>query len=261
MGRFSKLKRVEVVDDNDDEDCHEFFKVFMPTFSTKNMWIPPKFAQKFMKRIPKEVKVKDENGKNWSFGMKKKEEKVYIVNGKCQWEEFVKEHKLKRGDFLVFKYYTSIANSNFFHVKIYACNGCNKKQLHHKTTITQPGSFCEHDEDIKPTDEELEKVGENSSNEREYGYVKTNTTTPPSNSISSNLHFLTIINDNTRKKVKIPSGVVSKVKLEEKIILHCKNNELFGVGITYDKDGQAFISSKWSHFLKRKNLNNNDKKY
>ncbi|XP_062109934.1 putative B3 domain-containing protein At5g66980 [Humulus lupulus] len=257
LGNFPNLEEV-------DDDGPEFFKVFMPTFSSKSMWIPPAFVGKFMKRIPRVVNVRDENGKCWSIGVRKTKEKVYFISR--QWQVFVKEHKLELGDFLLFKYTSNYNNNASFQVKIYAKNGCKKehKPLHHHHNSTtpanlqiipvhQPGSFSEYNEDTKPTDEELERVGENYSNgdDDDDDDVQHGTT--------RNRHFLTTLSRKSLQKVRIPRAALSGIRLEKEIVLRCQNNELWRVGTTFDKDGQAFIWRKWSEFRKGKNLRNNDK--
>ena len=83
--------------------------------------IPPAFIWKNIKTIPKVATLKDENGRCWHVGVEKIEPtKLYFTTG---WESFVSDHKLDRGDFLLFKY---IDNSSF-EVKIYAKNGCTKE--------------------------------------------------------------------------------------------------------------------------------------
>lgn len=84
--------------------------------------IPPAFVRKFINTIPRGAILKDESGRYWHVGVEKIDPKLYFTSG---WEGFVSEHKLERGDLLLFKY-----NGNTsFEVKVYANNGCKKELI------------------------------------------------------------------------------------------------------------------------------------
>ncbi|PKH57129.1 hypothetical protein CRG98_050300, partial [Punica granatum] len=84
--------------------------------------IPSDFLKQFKGKIPNQATLKDHAGRSWSVQLKEVGSKLFIKNG---WEEFVTDHSLGFGDFLIFSYYHS---TSVFHVKIFGKNGCRKKR-------------------------------------------------------------------------------------------------------------------------------------
>ncbi|KAL3825443.1 hypothetical protein ACJIZ3_021472 [Penstemon smallii] len=98
----------------------EFFKVFLPqTFASKKILIPPDFIKHFNRRIQEKIILKDVEGKVWQVGVERSLYEVFIKDG---WHNFVCNHYLEVGDFIVFKYVRSYT----FLVKLFGPNGCKK---------------------------------------------------------------------------------------------------------------------------------------
>lgn len=84
--------------------------------------IPPAFVKEFRGNIPNEVILRDVRGKHCHVGLEKVERDVLIKNG---WQEFVRDHSVALGDFLVFSY-----NGNaLFDVSIFGRSGCRKDEI------------------------------------------------------------------------------------------------------------------------------------
>ncbi|CAH8335928.1 unnamed protein product [Eruca vesicaria subsp. sativa] len=99
----------------------EFFKVYLPEFSSNELVIPQAFINILDKPLPKEVALVDETGWLWDVETKT-EERVGVVVFRQGWAEFAKDHSLVFGDFLVFRY----DGDSRFDVKIFAKDGCKK---------------------------------------------------------------------------------------------------------------------------------------
>ncbi|GLT92200.1 hypothetical protein SLE2022_100510 [Rubroshorea leprosula] len=63
--------------------------------------IPEKFAKHFKKKLPDTVTLKGPSGFTWDVGLTKDEDTLFFDRG---WSTFVRDHSLKKNDFLTFKY-------------------------------------------------------------------------------------------------------------------------------------------------------------
>ncbi|KAH6794283.1 hypothetical protein C2S52_004760 [Perilla frutescens var. hirtella] len=121
----------------------EFFKVFLPKFSSHQLLIPPDFFENFGRTIKEKVILKNIDGKTWYVDVKGTPNGVFLQNG---WQEFVDYHGLKVGEFLVFRY----EGSYTFMVKIFGTNGCKKETFESKIIAACVKSEEETDEETKP---------------------------------------------------------------------------------------------------------------
>ncbi|ESQ31183.1 hypothetical protein EUTSA_v10004496mg [Eutrema salsugineum] len=99
----------------------EFFKVFLPEFSARELEIPTAFIDILEKPIPKQVLLVDEIGRLWGVETKAEERNRLVVFQKG-WERFANDQSLEFGDFLVFSY----DGDSRFSVSIFAKEGCKK---------------------------------------------------------------------------------------------------------------------------------------
>ncbi|KAJ0239074.1 putative B3 domain-containing protein [Hirschfeldia incana] len=99
----------------------EFFKVYLPEFSSHELVIPQAFINILDKPFPKIVVLVDEIGRLWDVETKT-EERVGVVVFRQGWGEFAKDHSLEFGDFLLFRY----DGDSRFDVTIFAKDGCKK---------------------------------------------------------------------------------------------------------------------------------------
>ncbi|KAL1196535.1 putative B3 domain-containing protein [Cardamine amara subsp. amara] len=101
----------------------EFFKVFLPEFSSHELVIPPAFIDILKKPLPKEALLLDEIGRSWSVEIKTEDtEERFRVLFKKGWESFAEDQSLEFGDFLVFCYDGDLR----FSVTIFAKGGCKR---------------------------------------------------------------------------------------------------------------------------------------
>ncbi|KAI4367408.1 hypothetical protein MLD38_023148 [Melastoma candidum] len=98
--------------------CLEFFKVFIPSFSSRQLRVPPDFVKQ-CEIIPRKVILRELSGRSWNVGLLENAGGLFIKNG---WSEFVKDNDLQFGDCLLFEY----DMSSVFHIKIFGRNGCRK---------------------------------------------------------------------------------------------------------------------------------------
>ncbi|XP_023632897.1 putative B3 domain-containing protein At5g66980 [Capsella rubella] len=102
----------------------EFFKVFLPEFSSHELVIPPAFIDLLVgKPLPKEAFLLDEIGRLWRVEIKTEDtEERFCVSFQKGWECFAKDQSLEFGDFLVFSY----DGGSRFSVTIFAKDGTKK---------------------------------------------------------------------------------------------------------------------------------------
>ncbi|XP_074300437.1 putative B3 domain-containing protein REM15 [Silene latifolia] len=95
-----------------------FFQPFVEHKNSINLRIPPPFVKKF-RNIPYKISLKNTNGLVWPAKLGYIGDHLHITSG---WKEFVKEHTLKSGDFVVFHY---VPDSTFL-VTTFDSDGCSK---------------------------------------------------------------------------------------------------------------------------------------
>ncbi|XP_074303976.1 B3 domain-containing protein REM14-like [Silene latifolia] len=95
-----------------------FFQPFVQHKNSINLRIPPPFVKNF-RNIPSEISLRNINGLVWPAKLSYIGDHLHISSG---WKEFVKEHSLKSGDFVVFHY---VPDTTFF-VMAFDSDGCNK---------------------------------------------------------------------------------------------------------------------------------------
>ncbi|CAA6658198.1 unnamed protein product [Spirodela intermedia] len=101
-----------------------FFKVFISDCSSKRLAIPPDFCKHIEPNINRRICLRRPRGSSWSVDLVREEGGgVFFQNG---WEEFVSDHDLKTGDFLVFKY----GGGPHFIVVVFDPTGCEKEAFH-----------------------------------------------------------------------------------------------------------------------------------
>ncbi|KAK9669427.1 hypothetical protein RND81_13G129100 [Saponaria officinalis] len=82
--------------------------------------IPPPFIKNFSGNIPHTITLTDSIGRDWPANLGFRENVLHITEG---WQQYVEDHHLKRGDFVVLRY---LQNSTFL-VLVYGPNGCAKE--------------------------------------------------------------------------------------------------------------------------------------
>ncbi|POO02657.1 B3 DNA binding domain containing protein [Trema orientale] len=268
------------------DDVPEFFRIFIPKFSSEKMGIPTSFVRKYILRVPKLAVVKDGSGKCWQVSLVTIGKNLYIGTG---WEEFARDHSLERGDFLVFKYY----KTSLFEVKIFGANGC-KKQVASPQILAQVKIEDEEEQTHTKSSQALEqtrieerglngstrksgsseeisqgkisrKVAKTSLNEqRKVAKTSLNeqrTPRPAKHIAGKNLHFVANITDSETSKsgVYIPRAIMSETKMKPNVTLRDQNNKLWPVEILFLKFGRGFIKGGWPEFRSENNLKLNDK--
>ncbi|GAB4847041.1 hypothetical protein Ancab_026053 [Ancistrocladus abbreviatus] len=96
----------------------EFFKVFIPHHSSHQLLIPPAFKKHLEAKVPQKCTIENPANRTWIVSLEQVGNNLFFKEG---WQEFVKDHALKYGDFLTFQYH---GNSSF-NVNLYSKNGCS----------------------------------------------------------------------------------------------------------------------------------------
>ncbi|XP_074300420.1 uncharacterized protein LOC141631677 [Silene latifolia] len=101
------------------EHHSSFFQPFVEHKNSTNLRIPPEFIKNFNEKIPHKISLKNMFGLVWRANLSYIGDYLHITSG---WEDFVAEHSLNTGDFLVFHY---VPDSTFL-VMTFDSDGCNK---------------------------------------------------------------------------------------------------------------------------------------
>ncbi|KAF8377481.1 hypothetical protein HHK36_030861 [Tetracentron sinense] len=117
----------------------EFFKVYIPELSSQKLRIPPAFVKNVDVVVPNKTILKDPSGEFWHVELKEDENDLFFQNG---WQDFVKNHFLEHGDFLIFRY-----NGNLvFDVRIFGKTGCKKEEALVNGNIDKTDSYVKREE-------------------------------------------------------------------------------------------------------------------
>ncbi|GAY42815.1 hypothetical protein CUMW_069770 [Citrus unshiu] len=263
----------------------EFFKVYLPAFSSKQLAIPPAFAKHLNVTVPKHVIIRDYAGRQWRGKMEEVEGVIVIKD--C-WERFACVHSLELGDFLVFKY----NGSSLFDVKIYGINGCLKEgtnTTHHKkeTPIADMNAIPVKKE-IGREAEQTSIMDDPSCNQDDLEIMLISSGKRGGSSVASrvktrlrgekdtgedrafkaarfvvpkNPHFVSVFSQYSRYAVNVSVRVVRShgIKLEPEMMLRDQNGRKWPVKISFRTNGRIVITGGWSDFWREQKLEAGDK--
>ncbi|GLJ38037.1 hypothetical protein SUGI_0774390 [Cryptomeria japonica] len=103
------------------DGCSYFLKVMVGDFAER-LRIPAAFSQKVRKETSEDMVLQGPSARQWVV-------KLWGTNSQLEfgqgWENFVGDHAIESGDFLVFKYVCR----SYFKVRIFGKNGCEKKTI------------------------------------------------------------------------------------------------------------------------------------
>ncbi|KAF9609424.1 hypothetical protein IFM89_016224 [Coptis chinensis] len=117
-----------------------FFKVFLPSHSSKTLKIPSTFIKDLNGALPEKIILKDSLRRLSHIEVKKVDNDFFFQNG---WQDFAKNNSLVLGEFLVFRY----NGNSIFDVKIYDHSGCQKDETLACKAINKSTCFIKEEED------------------------------------------------------------------------------------------------------------------
>ncbi|VVB18252.1 unnamed protein product [Arabis nemorensis] len=268
----------------------EFFKVFLPEFSSRELVIPPAFIDILEKPLPNEVSLLDEIGRLWYLETKTQdtEERSRVVFQKG-WKNFVEDQSLEFGDFLVFCY----DGDSRFSVTVFANDGI-KKDLGTIVTNTERSRVSVEKEKepvvVKPVDsftkpERSKDCGKKRKRkqdsvkeepidlvESEAEYISTSKTKPEHREVNrdgdpcekkqkrfekpKNPHFLRNITNSVLQRLEIPITFLKSngIELEKDIELCDENGKKWPMKIVNCHRGLRFSSESWLCFCRSHKL-------
>nr|VDD28700.1 unnamed protein product [Brassica oleracea] len=246
----------------------EFFKVYLPEFSSRKLVIPPAFVNILEKLLPNQVELLDEIGRLWKV-VTKTEEGVGDVVFKKGWEKFANDNSLEFGDFLVFSY----DGVSRFSVKIFDKNGC-KKYLVAVTTADRSRVAVEKEPVlVKPVDDVSTKrcgksrkrvsVKEEPSDPCEMGCVPENKKQKGFEEPvykPKNPHFVRNIT-NCFRQMEIPTTFLKSngIEMEEDFELCDENGKKWPMKVVIHDRGQRFSPGLWLSFCRSHKLSTSNK--
>ncbi|KAI3907625.1 hypothetical protein MKW98_016269 [Papaver atlanticum] len=104
-----------------------FFKIMLGDRFSTLLFIPPVYARSIATLDNQVIILEDAKGEQWKVKLAKVDGSLAISKG---WNDFVIDHSIKLGDFLVFSYLAD----TFFQVQIFESTGCEKLTFSAKTT-------------------------------------------------------------------------------------------------------------------------------
>ncbi|KAG2316957.1 hypothetical protein Bca4012_067846 [Brassica carinata] len=255
----------------------DFFKVYLPEFSSRELVIPPAFINILEKPLPNQVVLADEIGRLWNVETKTEdtEDRVGVVVFKKGWEKFANDHSLEFGDFLVFSY----DGVSRFSVTIFDNNGC-KKDLVAVTTADRSRVAVEKEPVlVKPVDDISTKhcgmsrkrvsVKEEPSGNRvrdpcEMGWVpekKKHKGFEEPVYKPKNPHFVRNITNGSRRQMDIPTTFLKSngIEMEEDIELCDETGKKWPMKIVIHDRGQRFSPGLWLSFCQSNKLTTSNK--
>ncbi|XP_072955209.1 B3 domain-containing protein Os11g0197600-like [Typha angustifolia] len=96
-----------------------FFKVFLPHLSSEHLKIPPAFQEHLRSKPSGGVYLKGPSGNMWHVLLVENSKGLFFESG---WKEFVSDHSLEAGDFLVLQY----DGHSHFSVLVFDATACEK---------------------------------------------------------------------------------------------------------------------------------------
>ncbi|XP_010070479.2 putative B3 domain-containing protein At5g66980 [Eucalyptus grandis] len=251
----------------------EFFKVYLPSFSSHQLLIPPDFVKNFKGVVPKKAVLKNTTGRSWPIGIAGVGNTLFIKSG---WRDFVIDHPLDFADFLIFRY----IRDSVFLVKVFGKNGCRKEITN---GVNRPLAVVKTEEladEVKEAEQnqmrpvqackrkfvdlnidkvenhvhrdsrfktKLELVGETVSKCSVKTYA-----------MPKNPHFVSRISKYALKLLFVPTSFIKRnhIKLNpnEKMIVRDQNGGTWPVQINERIAGRFYLSSGWTEFRKGNNL-------
>ncbi|KAK1296252.1 hypothetical protein QJS10_CPB15g01695 [Acorus calamus] len=97
-----------------------FLKVFLPGLTSQNLGIPPAFWKHTNRLSTGTASLQGPSGNIWPVNLITKEGHTFFENG---WQEFVRDHSIKCGNVLVFRY----DGDSHFKVQVFDSSGCEKE--------------------------------------------------------------------------------------------------------------------------------------
>ncbi|KAM0932993.1 putative transcription factor B3-Domain family [Dioscorea sansibarensis] len=97
-----------------------FFKIYLPNLAANRLLIPPKFIRHLQHESKGIVHLKGPTGKIWNVELVKDGKEMAFEKG---WKEFVADHSIVLGDFLLFGY----EGSSCFTVLVYEKTACQRQ--------------------------------------------------------------------------------------------------------------------------------------
>ncbi|XP_038686731.1 putative B3 domain-containing protein At5g66980 [Tripterygium wilfordii] len=245
----------------------EFFEVYLPEFSAQHMYIPPAFVGLLNGTISADATLGDPTGKNRTVRLEEDEKGLFIKKG---WQEFVNDHSLRFGDFLIFNF----DGKRQFDVKIFGTNGCLKKDVLlddlRKTRLQKEAGTIP---DLTTTSNRKRKNFKNGSKttgssgvnwNRSYTTVDSLRQSSPSKYglvvVPEGPHFVATVTS-ANYTVYIPKLLLQEycIALNKIVEIHDENGRMWPVHIYLRKDGRGVLGAVWDDFRKYHEVVSEDK--
>ncbi|XP_026398680.1 putative B3 domain-containing protein Os03g0621600 [Papaver somniferum] len=213
-----------------------FVMVLMGDFDEK-LQVPTDFLKHFNGKLPGKSTVRGPNGRTRTIKMKRDGDDLYFFKG---WPEFVDEHSLEFGDFLIFEY----KGSSKFKVKIYGQTGIEKDL---RAYSAEPSlEVKEHGTDEEAAYEGGYHVQRKSAMEVErIGRSRARKPALPIN--TNHPYFISTWPKSTTCYPRIPRDFARKYGLntETGIVLRDHDGRSWPVKFSHNKDGRISMTKGW----------------
>ncbi|XP_074334892.1 B3 domain-containing protein REM5-like isoform X2 [Apium graveolens] len=227
-----------------------FFKPLVGDFLHK-LQIPSAFIEKMEGKLASKLVLKYECGRLYYVKMKELEDGHFFVNG---WPDFVKDHGLEYGDFVVFR----LIEDSTFHVTIYDPSMCEKQccdSHRYKNDSDQKHSLSDQDHTKGPNlakkNQESPIKMEIESSDDEWKGPCSNTDDAPS--------FTLVLNEANKIYLPLESSFVTKTGLAKKEEVKVRDKEGRKWVVKIVKDGKRVgLTRGWSDIFMAHRLKKGD---
>ncbi|KAK7257895.1 hypothetical protein RIF29_32208 [Crotalaria pallida] len=273
-----------------------FVKVFLPQLHSGRLLIPFAFVTqtRLEESLPKEVILRNYNGKGWNVEASYIDNKMYFDNG---WKLFVEENSLEVANNIVFQY----DGTNEFKFKIYELSGCEKIRRENEG-LDEVENDCMMDivevaEEVKDDPREEEEEKEDFDDESEDVYVRgyrhragkargkrgaARSSATRNNGIGAeryvqleNPYFIAKVNKGRAKELHIPNILIKDYSLtlpQTITLVGCKHdvgeseethnhiNSGMGIGKVFEWNDSRVGIKGWARFCKKNKINRKEDK-
>ncbi|KAL3725911.1 hypothetical protein ACJRO7_030879 [Eucalyptus globulus] len=232
----------------------EFFKVYLPSFSSHQLLIPPDFVKHLKGVVPEKAFLKDTTGRSWPIGIAEVGNKLFIKSG---WRDFVIGHSLDFADFLIFRY----NGDSVFLVKVFSKNGCRKQAtlgVNRQSTVVKTEELAEEANEAEQKQGRPSRackrkfIGENQTGTRFIG-ENVSKSGLETYIMMKNLHFVSCISKCSLNVVLIPGSILRTNRIANEMTVRDQNGKTWSMHIKVRKDGRD-LTFGWTAFREKNNL-------
>ncbi|KAF8013637.1 hypothetical protein BT93_I1483 [Corymbia citriodora subsp. variegata] len=233
----------------------DFFKVYMPEYSSQRMLVPRAFLAQLDGPLSGEILLRCRMGWQWRVKVILEAQDAYFEDG---WQEFVRDNLVEKCDFMVFSH----QSPGVFRVVLFGRSGCEKKECTLPAEVGKGSEVREHDRDDgeeAEEDEDWSKRSKKTGNIEERKAADEDRINVMRYINAKNPHFMTTIRTFRSSYLFVPHTVRVdyELKLPHAIEFQDPTGRSWRGTVKVWKDGRTWITG-WGALCRHNNLKKND---